>query len=115
MNKIDKIRDKFKEFAQDSMRPFNRMIKVYCMFALVLLLLINDFMIVNAGTIDAAGTLSNILSALQGIAVPLGGLLGLFGLIKIGIGVAQDSPADKQQGALACVGAAIIIGAGTFF
>ena len=61
----------------------------------------------------ATEALGQVVSALSGVLPVLGGILVAFGVVTIAIGVAQDSPADKQKGALSVVGGGLVIFAAT--
>ena len=62
---------------------------------------------------EAAAALDQVVEAISGVLPILSGILIAFGVVTIAIGVSQDSPADKQKGALAVVGGGLVAFAAT--
>ena len=64
---------------------------------------------------EAAAAFQSVVAEIRGMLPLLGGLLIGLGVVTIAVGVASDSPSDKQKGGMAVAGGALITAAGSFF
>ena len=85
-----------------------RWLKFCVSLYVLLLLLVQGKVNVHAVVPEADAVLDTVTGMITGAGTAFAIVLGVFGAIKLGVGVSQNTPSDKQQGVLSLVGAAVI-------